>query len=82
MLTKDPKSYDLHVFGSVLETLFRKAVLDSINGPRPTLLENKDLIGDVSKTLEDVIIQRKGLWNLSPEDAKKLREMVEEIEWD
>ena len=81
ILTKDPKHYDLHVFGSTLETLFHKAAFDSINGPRPILLKNEDRIANISRTLKDLMVKRKGLWNLTPEDIKKLREMAEEIEW-
>ncbi|WP_010477511.1 hypothetical protein [Thermococcus zilligii] len=80
-LTKDPRHYDLHVFGATLETLFNKARLDPINGPKPILLKNKDRIASISRTLEDLIVKRTGLWNLTPEDAKKLRAMAEEIEY-
>lgn len=81
ILTKDSKHYDLHVFGSTLETLFHKAAFDSINGPRPILLKNKDRIANISRTLEELMVERKGLRNLTPEDIKKLRKMAEEIEW-
>ena len=81
ILTKDSKHYDLYVVGSTLETLFHKEAFDSINGPRPILLKNKDRIVNISRTLEDLMVKRKGLWNLTPEDIKKLRKMAEEIEW-
>jgi len=80
LLTKDSKHYDLYVFAFNLETLFHKAAFDSINGPRPILLKNKDRIANISRTLEDLMVKRKGLWNLTPEDIKKLRKMAEEIE--
>ena len=80
ILTKDSRHYDLHVFGSNLETLFHKAAFSSINGPRPILLKNKDRIANISKTLEDLMVKRKGLCNMTPEDIKKLRKMAEELE--
>ena len=81
ILTKDSKHYDLHVFGSTLETLFHKAAFDSINGPRPILLKNKDRIASISRTLEDLMLEKKSLRNMTPEDIRKLRKMAEEIEW-
>ena len=60
LLTKDSKHYDLYVFAFNLETLFHKAAFDSINGPRPILLKNKDRIANISKTLEDLMVKRKG----------------------
>ena len=81
LLTKDPRHYDLYAFGDSMETLFHKAAFDSINGARPILLKNKDRIANISRTLEDLMIKRKGLWNLTPEDIRKLRKMAEGIEW-
>ncbi len=77
LLTKDPKHYDLYAFGDSLETLFHKAAF----GPRPILLKNKDRIANISRTLEDLMLEKKSLRNMTPEDIRKLRKMAEEIEW-
>ena len=78
-LTEDPKYLDLAAFGSSLGIFFHR-VGNNFFESRELLLKNKDRIVNISMTVENLMVKRKGLWNLTPEDIKKLRKMAEEIE--
>lgn len=80
-LTNDPKYSDLAAFGDSLGGFFHR-VGNNFWESRELVLKNKDRISNLALTIENLTVERKGLWNMTPEDIKKLRKMAEEIEGD